>query len=163
MRKLCVVVCVLMLFVLAAGVGPPTADASVLSEFVVDLTDTAVVDLAVPIAEATTWATQVVTEPDAMNYLFLVGDKATNEALGSQLKFGSYEGSPFLFNAGILTKEPAKGRMVLGLGSRIGSAGAANANGYIEVGPDELTSNTLDSVGLPNWGVLVAVGLSLDF
>ena len=150
----------LIVFCFVALVGPevPAAEASVVTEAADDLVDNALPLIVGSAVETTVWLAQAVTDADAPNLIYVSGDKTTNTALGTQSKFGSFQGSPFLFNAGLLTQEPAKGRLVFGIGSSVGSMNEAKVNLYLELGPDDLSSYNLRSVRLRNWAVVPAAG-----
>ena len=151
---MCMVVCMIVSVA-------PAAEASVLSDFSEDAIASGTW-MGTAVVEAGVFLAKTVTDPDGMSMLYVAGDRASNQAVGTQLKFGSYEGKPFLLNAGVLTDEPSQGRVVLGLGTSVGSIGTADINGYVELGPDELSSTTLKAVGLDNWAVCLGVGLSWE-
>jgi len=151
-----------VLLVCMVSMTTTPATASVLSEFLLDTLDTGVVATGA-VAEGASFLADAVKSPDAGNLLYVTGDRDTNVLSGVQAGFGSYDGAPFLGNIGVLTKEPAKGRLGMGVGTKAGSVRGASLNIYVEFVPDELSSYTLDPIGLPNWAVAVAAGVSVRF
>ena len=132
--------------------------ASMTTEMVLTLVGNAV-DVGADTVEGTMFVLGAITDPDGASAIRILGAKASPTSYSLQKGFGSFDSVPFMFNAGLITEDPAKNRLTVGIGSRVGSyRDVAVAYLYVNVVPDEISEVTIPY--LPsNLGISLAVGV----